>query len=537
MQSISKLKYKLKRAYLFCAEKLSEDISFFIISFFLMSVGSVIFYIQDNEADIAVWVLNYNILISFLVTVLVNTLSGKIRKIFKNAILVILLLYCFIESLCLIVYDRILDFDTVAIFLGSNTQEIEETFLTYFSPWMALAALVYIGISGFVIWLCNKSFKISQMNTKIFMIEILTLILLLPTNQISFKKSFVGIIAQNISRNAFVEDIISPDIDICITDSIQPQNIVLIIGESFTKTHSSTYGYDKPTNPKLDAMCRDSVIFAYKNITAPAVNTIEAFKRILSTINEDEDEPDWNTKPNILSIIRDSGYETYWISNQSKHGIYDNIITKYAELCNHVYFTSNKDYGRNRYLKKGSSVFDGALLNYLDKTATDTVPQFIIYHLIGQHHKFALRYPDEFKKFKKKDYKSYPKHQRQKLADYDNATLYNDYVVSEIFKNYKDSESIVIYFPDHGVDIYESDPDFVGHAKKNNEASEFVAKQIPFFVYVSPKYKEKFPGMVEKIQQNVNRTFCTDDMLYTIMDIAGVKFPDNDDVEKRSLFR
>ena len=537
MQAISKLKYRLNRAYLFCAEKLSEDVSFFIISFFLMSVGSVIFYIQDDEADIAAWVLNYNILISFLLTILINSLSGKIRKIFKNAILVILLLYCFIESLCLIVYDRILDFDTVAIFLGSNTQEIEETFLAYFSPGMALAALIYISISVFVIWLCNKSFKISQPNTRIFMIEILTLILLLPTNQISFKKSFVGIIAQNISRNAFVEDITSPEVNICITDSLQPQNIVLIIGESFTKTHSSTYGYDKPTNLELDAMCRDSVMFAYRNITAPAVNTIEAFKRLMSTLNEGEDDPDWNTRPNITDILKKSGYETYWISNQSKHGIYDNIITKYAELCDHVYFTSSKDYGRNRYLKKGSSVFDGALLNFLDKTASDTVPQFIIYHLIGQHHKFALRYPDEFKKFKKDDYKSCPRHQRQNLADYDNATLYNDYVVSEIFKNYKDSESVVIYFPDHGVDIYESDPEFVGHAKKNDEASENVAKQIPFYVYISPKFREKFPELTEKIKQNNDKEFCTDDMIYTVMDIAGVKFSDNDDVEKRSLFR
>ena len=524
MQAISKIKYRLKRGYLFCAEKLSEDVAFFVISFLLMSIGSVIFYIQDDETGIAMWILNYNILISFLVTVLVNSLSGKIRKIFKNTILVILLLYCFAESLCLIVYNRILDFDTVAIFLGSNPQEIQETFFAYFSPLTAAATLVYILISFFVIRLCNKETRIFQRHPKLLAVQIFVLILLLPTNQVSFKKSFIGIISQNISRNAAVDDIESPAVRLCRTDSLQPQNIVLIIGESFAKSHCSVYGYDKPTNPELGAMCRDSVMYAYRNITAPAVNTIEAFKRMMSTLNAGEDDPEWNKRPNLPDIVRNAGYTTCWISNQSKHGIYDNIITKYAELCDSMSFSTTKDYGRNRYLRKGSSIHDGVLLNMTDKADGDSVPQFTVYHLIGQHHKFALRYPDEFNKFTAAEYPELPEHQRQVVADYDNATLYNDHVVSQLVRYYEDSEAIVFYFPDHGIDLYESDEEYCGHARKNDDVSEKVAMDIPFFVYLSPKYRKRFPEKSAVIRMNTDMEFCTDDILYTVMDLAGVKF-------------
>ena len=65
----------------------------------------------------------------------------------------------------------------------------------------------------------------------------------------------------------------NPDV-ICSNDS--PDNIVLVIGESFTKWHSSLYGYEKETNPLLGRMVADSTLFVYENVKSACTSTIPA---------------------------------------------------------------------------------------------------------------------------------------------------------------------------------------------------------------------------------------------------------------------
>lgn len=60
-----------------------------------------------------------------------------------------------------------------------------------------------------------------------------------------------------------------------------PDNIVIIIGESFSKKHSSLYNYPLPTNPRLTAMRDSGDLFVFNNAIAPYVQTIECFKLIV----------------------------------------------------------------------------------------------------------------------------------------------------------------------------------------------------------------------------------------------------------------
>ena len=43
--------------------------------------------------------------------------------------------------------------------------------------------------------------------------------------------------------------------------------------------------------------------------------------------------------------------------------------------------------------------------------------------------------------------------------------------------------------------------------------------------------------MVERMQESVDKQFCTDDLIYALMDIMNIRFHDNKDVDKYSLFR
>ena len=127
-------------------------------------------------------------------------------------------------------------------------------------------------------------------------------------------------------------------------------------------------------------------------------------------------------------------------------------------------------------------------------------------------------------------------HQREILAAYDNATLYNDFVVKSIIDKYKEKDAVVFYLSDHGLDVFDTDPDFFGHAKATPASTEH-CRHIPFMVYVSPTFQDKRPELVKRMREAAHKEFCADKLIYCIMDAAGYRFADNNDVDNYSLFK
>ena len=70
---------------------------------------------------------------------------------------------------------------------------------------------------------------------------------------------------------------------------------------------------------------------------------------------------------------------------------------------------------------------------------------------------YGERCPKEFVKFDRRDVKSHlslSDEQRSVVADYLNATFYNDFIVDSIIRMFSDRNAIVIYFSDHGEEVY-----------------------------------------------------------------------------------
>ena len=66
---------------------------------------------------------------------------------------------------------------------------------------------------------------------------------------------------------------------------------------------------------------------------------------------------------------------------------------------------------------------------------------------MGTHIDYSMRYPKEFKKFSPEDEQGLNTiNLSQKIrAEYDNAVLYNDFVVNEIIKRFETRNAIIIY--------------------------------------------------------------------------------------------
>ena len=209
---------------------------------------------------------------------------------------------------------------------------------------------------------------------------------------------------------------------------------------------------------------------------------------------------------------------------------------RYAELCDVECFVGDIYSGMRR------TNLDEELLPLVDSCfSQSTIPVFAIIQLMGSHSDFKKRYPVNFEKYTADDYAlTHPQlshDNRQLLAEYDNSVLYNDSVVYEIMSLFADKEAVVFYLSDHAIDVFQSSDDYIGHAKKDNPISVKYGKQIPFMVYTTPKFRECFPQVEERIKRAVNAPYRTDSVMYTVMDAAGIEMVNGISYKQKSLFK
>lgn len=247
---------------------------------------------------------------------------------------------------------------------------------------------------------------------------------------------------------------------------------------------------------------------------SPHGYTIGTLKEVL-TFHNYESKKDWYNYNNIIDVMKKAGYHTYWISNQESSGKWINLISSIANRSDTVIYNQNQI---------GSSRYDDALSKY----KINTNKNFIIYHLIGAHQQYDKRYPKNFTYFKGSDYPNYINKtlntkEKKILANYDNAIRYNDTAVYDIMKLYKNKNAIVIYFSDHGENVYEKDNSTPDHG--DGKLSRYTV-EIPFIIYMGDKFKTLHPKLVNRIKKSLNNSYMIDDVIHTLLDIASIKTDD-----------
>ncbi|MCE3047238.1 phosphoethanolamine transferase [Helicobacter kayseriensis] len=287
------------------------------------------------------------------------------------------------------------------------------------------------------------------------------------------------------------------------------KNIALILGESTQRNHMQIYGYQKPTTPRLQSLVKKGNLFVFSDVVSPHAQTTLSLRKMLTFSNVENSQIPWYEQGNLIGSFRGSGYRVVWISNQlnATHGGSTGII---ASLSHETHFVS--EYKRNF----DEVFYDGKLLEAFDHLKPmDSKNHLYVFHLMGAHASYGKRYPETFAYFDDAtlDLK------KRTIARYDNAIFYNDYVVSEICERFANQDSLVLYVPDHGEEVYDA-REFAGHADDN--MSRFMV-EIPFIVYVSDLFKKKHPLIYHQIQQSLKRPYMTDDLIHTLLDIAGIR--------------
>ena len=299
-------------------------------------------------------------------------------------------------------------------------------------------------------------------------------------------------------------------------------NIVVIIGESYNKHHAALYGYGLPTTPRLSERAKRGELVVFDDVISPWNITSNAFRAFLSTQSADEGGR-WTEGVLFPALFKRAEFKVAFLSNQFFHTVSQGSID-----FNGSFFLNDPqmenlcfDY-RNAFRSKN----DGTILSLL-KGFTPGERNLYLLHLWGQHMEYDHRYPSDQTTFTHHDIqrRDLTQSQREIVAHYDNATRWNDEVINRILRNFANEDAVVVYFSDHGEEVYDGSLPLYGRIHDEQPSPEVIRHEyeVPFMIWGSRKFRRLHPELFERIQTAQHHPFSHDDLPHLLLGLAGIK--------------
>ena len=300
--------------------------------------------------------------------------------------------------------------------------------------------------------------------------------------------------------------------------------VVVVIGESYNRAHSQLYGYHLETTPRQKAREESGQLFRFTDVISCWNLTSYVFQNLFS-LHSIDSKDGWENYPLFPAIYKKAGYHVAFLSNQ-----YPASTTGTLSSFSGSFFMNDPVLSKQLFDYHNTVVqlpFDDAnLLKEYDGLRVDSTYEMVIFSLLGMHFNYDERIPsDKWKKFDESLYvsKNLSKEDRQILADYDNATYYNDVVMEEIIRYFEKENAVVIYCPDHGEELFDGTgvwgrtyPAVMSDAELHNQF------EIPFWIWCSERFFVSHPEMIDRLQQAKDLPFMTDDLPHLLMQLTGV---------------
>ena len=445
------------------------------------------------------------------------------------------------------IYGQEFSQSVIFIMFETNTAEASEYIAQYFKWWMAPAFLAYT-LGAVFLWRRIRNPRLSRFAACSLSVLILAGLFVYPCLKLIQNKSFdlpravetiekrmepatpwqlVFGYTQYRKQLAAVTDLLEknsqlpPLANLQNANTMVPSTLVLVIGESTNRQHMSLYGYPRQTSPRLAALGKELQVFEHVYSSRPS--TIESLQQVLSFA--DQENPDLHlSRPTLLNLMRQAGYKSFWITNQQTMTKRNTLLTSFAQQADEQAYMNNSR-------AQNSAEYDINVLEPFKRALNDPARQkFIIVHLLGTHMKYEYRFPPEFAQFK--DSRDLPdwagKEQAEIINDYDNAVLYNDFIMATLIEQMRKAEShgFLVYFSDHGEDVFDSGTHYVLGRNEGRPTVPMYA--VPFFVWMSDSWRAAhrvdFSAYLKRIYSNAH-------FIHTWSELAGLNY-DGFDPEK-----
>lgn len=339
------LKVIIKNLLDYLLRPFSKDLSFFIYIFCLCSLLDILAWGYYGDIVFAIYMgLHGFILCYYTCLITIWPKCEKYNRWIKGILIALGWINVGIDLICHLKLKTGFSYDMVGIVLATNKQEIGEFINTFFSfdiiLWLIICVCVILTIRKIT----------GHYYLTLYKFRYIFLLIVIAGCCVTFINK-----SNNWGRLFFLKPLLFMSYDLPpslgkyyselfleIDRQKTPDNICVIIGESFSKGHSSLYGYEKETNPKLHVLVRDSSLVVNKHVTSPGTHTIASLPMFMSTLGlDDAQQKKWYEYTTLIEILSKSGYKTHWVSNQSRKGVYDNVASRYAELCDTSIFINS----------------------------------------------------------------------------------------------------------------------------------------------------------------------------------------------------
>lgn len=298
------------------------------------------------------------------------------------------------------------------------------------------------------------------------------------------------------------------------------ETVVMVIGESSRYDRWSLNGYEKETNPLLKNVKNLVVLpdmITSVSATRLSVPVLVSRKPATQSLKAGFSEK------SFLTAFKESGFKTYWLSNQISFGEFDTPVSVFAKEADVIQFMNLGGF-------TDSSNLDQILFDPLKNALADPAPKkLIVLHTLGSHWNYSQRYPKSFDKWQPSLFGvSNPAYTDLKLKpelnnSYDNSILYTDWFLSEVIGALQSTTrlSSLLYVADHGQTLYDGTCNLAFHG--HNTQYEF---HVPAMVWYSEQYKSVYPAKILQLLHNKKAKLATENIFHSLLDMADIHYSD-----------
>lgn len=508
---------------------LSRDILFIVTCTLLMSLPASYEPHHFSKALLAGALLQsaaYSVVLAWLT---------RRSKVARNVVLVVLALLFALETYAYVTFDSRLTPSILTLILQTSWKEIGEFFSVYVLSWRTLvfvavlaalvAAYCHVRRRFFTDTAIGKRLRYAAMALTVAGFSLFFIPLPFPLghntlNQLFVSGRFVWETHQEIETMEAIIDRIH--ITKTPTEADAPV-VVLVIGESFNKHHSNLYGYALPTQPLLTAERDSGRLIVYTHAVTPTNGTAYAMRYLFTQkgCGDGADSTDCVLMP---AVFRKAHYQVAYFDNQYTRSSGGSLDYSCGYFLNPEYINDHCfDYRNDQTMD-----YDADFVDHYRTKFRRQARSLNIIHLMGQHFDAAKRYPSSYEKFHASDIhrNDLDEGERTRVAQYDNATYYNDYTLARITDAFKDVDAVVVYLSDHGEQIYDGADHVYGRmfGSQQSEATLKNVYQVPLMVWCSDTYRAKHPDDFLRLSEARDREVCTADIPYLLYDLAGIDF-------------
>lgn len=304
--------------------------------------------------------------------------------------------------------------------------------------------------------------------------------------------------------------------------------ILLLIGESYNKYHSPLYNPQaRQTTPNLCRLHAQGNLIVYDDAVSPYNVTSKTFRHMFSTYYPGCGR-EWVDCTLFPAVFRRAGYKVWFITNQFAGE--ENNKDHHDHAGGTIFNQKELRQLQFSYMNTEAARYDIELLSQLPPADTLAAqPSLLIFHMIGQHEDYSERYPTTYSHFTADSIQNPYTDVRgcQVVAEYENATLYNDAVVSKLLSMYSSQDVVAVYLSDHGEEIYDWRDSYF-RTNSDYMTPEIARYQygIPLLFYVSDTFKVRHPDLFAEIQAAQHKPFIATMLPFALFHLAGISHAD-----------